>query len=92
MTLDWLAERFPRPSVLKVDVEGAEALLLQGGRRLLAESRPKILIEVYEHNALEVGQVLKAHGYTMFDAATEPSSRSPLEAPAYNTLALPAVR
>src|SRR5262249_37577808 len=34
LTLDWLAERLPAPDVIKIDVEGAELEVLQGGERL----------------------------------------------------------
>lgn len=88
VTLDWLAERFPPPSVLKVDVEGAEALVLRGSRRVLAQSRPRILIEVYEQNSAEVGRVLRELGYRLFDADQPAELRRPLEVPAYNTLAV----
>lgn len=88
VTLDWLAERFAAPSVLKVDVEGAEALVLRGGRELLARARPRILIEVYEENAEEVGRLLGEHGYKLYDADQPVRMRRPLTLPSFNTLAL----
>jgi FkbM family methyltransferase len=49
-TLDSLLGRRTSPPVLvKIDVEGAEALVLRGAARLLSEHRPGILMEV--HNA-----------------------------------------
>ncbi|MBS0221761.1 MAG: FkbM family methyltransferase [Proteobacteria bacterium] len=46
-TLDTLAERLElqRIDVLKIDVEGAELKLLAGGRSLLSQQRPILLIE-----------------------------------------------
>lgn len=46
-TLDALAERLAlgRVDVIKIDVEGAELKVLAGGRKLLATSRPILLIE-----------------------------------------------
>lgn len=35
-------------TILKIDVEGAEALVLQGGSRFVAEHRPVIFIEAFE--------------------------------------------
>ena len=49
-TLDsLLAQRTSPPVLVKIDVEGAEALVLRGAARLLAEHRPAVLMEV--HNA-----------------------------------------
>lgn len=44
-----LARRSSPPVLVKIDVEGAEALVLGGATRLLAEHRPTVLMEV--HNA-----------------------------------------
>jgi FkbM family methyltransferase len=49
-TLDSLLARRTSPPVLvKIDVEGAEGLVLRGATRLLSEHRPAVLMEV--HNA-----------------------------------------
>jgi FkbM family methyltransferase len=46
--LDSLIARGERgPDVIKVDVEGAEVLALEGARKLLAEKKPLLLIEVH---------------------------------------------
>jgi FkbM family methyltransferase len=61
-----LAEgKVPPPDVMKIDVEGAEALLLDGADRLLAEHGPRLLIEL--HGAAVAREVLLAlagHGYS----------------------------
>lgn len=88
ITLDWMAECFPSPSLLKVDVEGAEALVLQGAKRLLALAKPKILIEVWQHNSVEVNRLLREHGYSLFDADQLGKNQRPLERPVFNTLAV----
>ena len=44
-TLDSVAEVLDPPNVIKIDVEGAELNVLQGGRRLLAQHRPILLVE-----------------------------------------------
>jgi FkbM family methyltransferase len=46
----------PVPDVIKIDVEGAEALLLRGAGRLLREHSPKLLIEL--HGVTEIREVL----------------------------------
>jgi hypothetical protein len=89
VTLDWLLGWFPAPAVLKIDIEGAEVLALRGAERVLGEVRPRLLLEVYDENADEVGAILREYGYRLFDAEARPEGRTPLSRPAYNTLALP---
>lgn len=91
ITLDGLLDAFPPPRLLKIDVEGAEALCLRGAERLLAEIRPLLVCEVAAENAAEVGERLGRHGYTLFDAALPADRRIPLATPAWNTLAVPNV-
>lgn len=48
VTIDGLlAARGLRPDVIKIDVEGAELMVLRGARRVLAECKPVILCEVH---------------------------------------------
>jgi FkbM family methyltransferase len=86
VTLDWLAERFPVPDVLKVDVEGAELAVLAGGTAVLG--RPRVICEVSAHNAVAVAELLSARGYTMYDGDLAPGERVPLPSAPFNTLAL----
>lgn len=44
-TLDECVERMPPPSVIKLDVEGAEHLVIRGGRRYLSRHRVPIVAE-----------------------------------------------
>jgi len=61
----------PGPDFLKIDVEGAEALVLQGAARLLAEARPPMIIELHGPEvAKEVWQILSPMGYS-FHALAE---------------------
>ena len=46
ITLDSYVQTHPVPSVIKIDVENAEALVLQGAISLLSEYSPKIVMEV----------------------------------------------
>lgn len=89
MSLDSLLTHFPPPNVLKIDIEGAEALAIRGASRLLSEFRPRLLVEVSEANAVEVGQTLRSLGYVLFDADADIAQRVPLQSPVFNTLALP---
>lgn len=38
------------PSVIKIDVEGAELLVLRGGHELLAARKPRLFIEAHSHS------------------------------------------
>lgn len=49
---DWYSDRNrPAPTLVKIDVEGAEALVLRGMPRLLATVRPVLLLELHEQTA-----------------------------------------
>ena len=43
----WAAGNVPTPSVLKIDVEGAESRVLTGARDLLSRSRPLVLLSTH---------------------------------------------
>ncbi len=47
ISLDEFAERGRLPAVIKLDVEGAEAEVLRGARRLLAEVHPLLVCELH---------------------------------------------
>jgi FkbM family methyltransferase len=87
VTLDWLAERFPAPDVIKVDVEGAEVAVLGGGARVLA-GVPAVICEVLAGNAAAVQGILAGHGYALYDGEQVPGERVPLQAAPFNTLAV----
>jgi FkbM family methyltransferase len=60
----WTRAGSPAVSVLKIDVEGGEFLVLSGAAVLLARCRPAILIEVTEEEELqEITTFLEAYGY-----------------------------
>lgn len=64
---DWLSGRPDLvPSLVKVDVEGAELQVLEGARQLLQLTRPQVVIEVHDADKEEATRVLlQAHGYAM---------------------------
>lgn len=87
VTLDGLMQHFPGPDLLKIDVEGAETLVLAGAERILAQKRPVIYVEVGEEQADAVTAVLHRHGYALFDGDGSPDTE--VERCAFNTLAIP---
>jgi FkbM family methyltransferase len=90
VTLDWLLSIYPPPHVLKIDVEGAEALVLKGATRVLSQVRPRILCEVNGDNSQEVSSLLRAAGYTFYDADQPKVARKQVYSAPWNTIAYPA--
>lgn len=87
ITLDSLLEHFHAPQVIKIDVEGAEALVLRGATRVLSECRPLFYIEVSTENNHSVTDHFKRHGYRLYDG--DAADGIELEYCVYNTLAVP---
>jgi FkbM family methyltransferase len=91
VTLDWLADRFPAPDVIKIDVEGAELAVLNGGARVL-DAGPALICEVGAQNAQAVSALLGGRGYTLYDGDLRPAERVAAAAAPFNTLAVAAGR
>jgi FkbM family methyltransferase len=87
LTLDFLLDYFPAPSVLKIDVETHEAGVLRGATRLLREMRPTIWCEVSPENSSEVTALFHAAGYSLYGAQTQP--HPPTDKAWFHTLAVP---
>lgn len=52
------------PYLIKIDIEGAEYLALEGARKVISEHKPMLLIEIHSiFNMLKVGQVLHDLNY-----------------------------
>ena len=64
-TLDaFTASGGPLPRLVKIDVEGGEYQVLQGGARLFAQQRPHIIVEVHHRDAADkIGVWLQEFGY-----------------------------
>jgi FkbM family methyltransferase len=64
LTLDDAAARHQPPDLVKIDVEGAENLVLAGATRLLQTHRPTLLIEVHgADKSPALYDTLARHGY-----------------------------
>jgi FkbM family methyltransferase len=83
VTLDWLAQFLPKPSLLKIDIEGMDHLALAGAQKLLAEVRPVVIAEA-ETAKDRIGGVLQAHGYRLHDSNLQPTNYV-----SHNLVALP---
>ena len=87
VTLDWLATFFPLPDVIKIDVEAAEVKVLAGGSDVLRR-HPAIICEVAGSNATAAGEILAAHGYTLYDGEQPAAKRIATHVAPPNTLAI----
>ncbi|MBO3460279.1 FkbM family methyltransferase [Aetokthonos hydrillicola] len=66
MTLDSLKDLNPPVSLVKIDVEGAEANVLRGGEKFFQADRPVILLAT--HGKIQVNDcrgILASYGYSM---------------------------
>jgi len=89
VTLDWLAEHYPVPQVVKIDADGSEFRVLAGAHTLLQRHHPIILTEVYDRNADAVSAFLHDLGYALYDFNRGETGKKPIARADYNTLALP---
>jgi len=87
VTLDWLSQYYPMPTVLKIDVEGAELEVLKGGISLFQNSNPVVICEISNHStAPQIATFFRKLGYQMFDADIDVAKREVLDYPAFNTI------
>jgi len=87
LTLDFLLDYFPPPSVLKIDVETHEVSVLRGATRVLKDVRPTIWCEVSHENSSEITDLLHAARYELHGAAMLPHPR--ITQAWFHTLAVP---
>jgi FkbM family methyltransferase len=86
VTMDQLAVHFGPPTMVKIDVEGAEMLVLRSGQQLLSKHRPTLAMEVTAENASAVTKLLGDCGYRLYDGAT----MKQVETAQWNTVAVAA--
>jgi FkbM family methyltransferase len=89
VTLDWLLAYFPKPDFIKIDVEGAELMVLQGATEMLQKIRPIFYLETQEYNKIEVTKLLKDFDYNLYTVAGDASDLVEIEQCGFNTLACP---
>lgn len=87
ISLDSLLDKFPAPSLIKIDVEGAELDVLKGASKIIAEYQPKIICEVRDNLAGEITNMLRDAGYVFYDLENMTAGR--IDSVVYNTLAVP---
>jgi FkbM family methyltransferase len=68
VTIDWLLDRYPAPHFVKCDAEGAEAMILRGASKMLADVRPVVVVEMAGENAEECANIFLQHDYLLMSA------------------------
>jgi FkbM family methyltransferase len=75
ITLDtFCSERSLTPNLVKIDVEGAELLVLRGAAKLLSESRPTVVVAIHPYwlpagqSTRQIFELLSGCGYSMYDS------------------------
>jgi len=94
LTLDMLASVRHRPDFLKIDVEGAELHVLEGGRMVFEQHRPIVWIEVDRERQAEATRLLKSMGYRLFKCRGDlgPGEIDEVASCVFDTLAVPEER
>jgi FkbM family methyltransferase len=67
-TLDEFAASSPPPTLVKIDVEGAEVDVLRGSLDLIAKHSPKLLVEFHDEQLLAAGrELLPRYDFRLLD-------------------------
>lgn len=83
-TVDSLLSDFKAPTLIKIDVVGAELFVIKGMGKILQEIRPLIYIEVGDEHIDSITEILKTNNYELYD-----ESENKIDKCVFNTLAKP---
>lgn len=72
LTLDNLLENQPRPDFIKIDVEGAEAFVIEGAAKIISSARPIFYIEVDQNSYPLIHSSLGDSKYLFFNSDYTP--------------------
>ncbi len=89
-TLDrFVADHKVVPNFIKVDIEGAELLAIEGACEVLKNSRPVLMVEI-TNKTREVVELLRSHNYRLFsDNGVELKKDAEIPERLWNTFAVP---
>ena len=85
LTLDTLLDNFSAPDFVKIDVEGAELMVVQGAPRLINEVRPQFYIEVGSDVSSQILNIFLSANYILFN----PQGKRLIDTCAPNTFFIP---
>lgn len=68
----------PPPSLIKMDVEGAESMVLEGARETLRRARPVVFVALHSARQKQLcSELLRAERYNLYDLADAPIREIP---------------
>ncbi|MCW8935480.1 MAG: FkbM family methyltransferase [Gammaproteobacteria bacterium] len=85
LTLDTLLNTFSAPDFVKIDVEGAEYMVVQGATHLINKVRPIFYIEVGDDVSSQILKIFQSANYGVFD----PEGKRLMDSCAPNTFFIP---
>ncbi|MEM2772655.1 MAG: FkbM family methyltransferase, partial [Candidatus Pacearchaeota archaeon] len=70
ITLDEYLKKYNKPTFIKMDVEGAEHLIIKGGYNFLKENNPILIVEIlgdeFLENSMKTVNILKELGFRAY--------------------------
>src|SRR5262249_8066305 len=87
-TLDNLIPSETAVDLLKIDVEGAEYLVLRGANRLFKTSPPSVIVTEMSSCQREIEALLLSNGYKLYRFDDIDSALVEVESPSFNTYAI----
>ncbi|MCH2213147.1 MAG: FkbM family methyltransferase [Fuerstiella sp.] len=88
-TLDSMLSVFSPPTFIRIDVEDAQQLILEGGKRLIEEYRPRICVIVEEKQIQSVKAILSSFGYDLLESSLPVSGREAGRQDVFNMMSVP---
>ncbi len=67
LTLDTMLDSFPAPDFIKIDVEGAEHMVIAGAANIIEKIRPTFYTEVGGESAAQILEIFRQANYHIFD-------------------------
>lgn len=88
LTLDFLLDHWPPPDFVKIDIEGAESLAVNGANKLFTDIRPVAYIECAACNSAHLTRFFRDRNYGLY-WLDESGLEKPIESFRHNTLVRP---
>jgi hypothetical protein len=87
-TLDNILPKGIEVDLLKIDVEGADYLVLCGAKSMFADAPPRIVVIEVSSYQKEIAEFLLSYGYRLYSFDESRSAFIEVERPVFNTYAV----